>query len=124
MISCLLTLFWSPAPFRSTGHLPATYPACAIGDKVRQAVRAHQLRCGTLGEFVDEHMSQVVMFYIPPILFLTMGSIAALMRLDRVAIGAEPELSEELDDDEADAVREEWSDARHAVRTWSFVTLI
>ena len=76
-----------------------TYPFYAITDKIRQAVRAHQLRCGTLGEFVDEHMSQVVMFYIPPMLFLTMGSIAALMRLDRVAIGAVPELSEELDDD-------------------------
>ena len=40
-----------------------TFPAYAIVDKIRKAVRAHQLRIGQLGPFVDDFVTHVFMFY-------------------------------------------------------------
>ena len=82
-----------------------TYPLYAILNKIRKAVRAHQLRIGQLGPFVDEFVTQIFTFYAIPILYLTMESVIEWRRLEPWAIGSEP--GADLDDEDGAALAEE-----------------
>jgi len=113
-----LALYWlaSFAPafayhYRATGGVSPggvlsalfyTYPAYAIINRIRKAVRAHQLRTGTLGAFVNDFFAGAIIVSGIPMLYLTMGSVAAVFQLEPWAIGSEP--GADLDDEaEAEA---------------------
>jgi len=98
--------------FPVIGVLIYTYPIYYILNKVRKAVRAHQLREDTLGEYVDEFFTKAIVSDAIPMIFLTFVSVAAVQTLKPHPIKAcgdlcvsEGKTWEDLDDDEEAAER-------------------
>jgi hypothetical protein len=98
--------------FPVIGVLIYTYPIYYILNKVRKAVRAHQLREDTLGEYIDEFFTKAIVSDAIPMIFLTFVSVAAVQTLKPHPIKAcgdlcvsEGKTWEDLDDDEEAAER-------------------
>mmetsp|Transcript_74152 Transcript_74152/g.211678 ORF Transcript_74152/g.211678 Transcript_74152/m.211678 type:complete len:349 (-) Transcript_74152:140-1186(-) len=82
-----------------------TYPVYAIVSRIRKAVRAHQLRSGSLGSYVDDLFAQVMTIDGIPMLYFTMESMSVWLRLESWPLGSEP--GADLDDeDEVELAKE------------------
>lgn len=92
-----------------------TYPAYAIGNKIRKAVRTHQYNKNALGAFVDEFFSHAAVVYGIPMLYLTMGSVVVLLQLASWPLGSKPGEGIDDDDDDAEAAVEEYEAATSVV---------